>query len=309
MQRKSKKMKILFILSIILLIGILFLGIVCIDKNMSKNKMYQLKNETYYEVTLNPNNYFFNDKLVADNYYIANSIKSVDIYFDYYLNNKSKENGGYSYDITATIKSYADNGTKLVWSKDFNLKNVNNINENEIKINENYKLDYQYYANYVKSFQEYYNIKTESYLYVKLNVKINNEDNPYVSLTIPINDSIVEITMEEDKAFLENNRQNINLKKIIFFIILAVVSVYLVSKILFNKNNEKAILKSYQDVIITVQNEPNFNIYNSIYLTSLKDLVNIVSNNNSNIFNYQNIYYTIIDNIYYIYNFKKRYEN
>ena len=144
---------------------------------------------------------------------------------------------------------------------------------------------------------------------VKLNVKINNEDNPYVSLTIPINDSIVEITMEEDKAFLENNRQNINLKKIIFFIILAVVSVYLVSKILFNKNNEKAILKSYQDVIITVQNEPNFNIYNSIYLTSLKDLVNIVSNNNSNIFNYQNIYYTIIDNIYYIYNFKKRYEN
>ena len=305
MQEKSKKMKLLFILNIILLIGIIFLGIIYINKNVQKNKIYKLQNKTYYEVTLNPNNYFLNDKLEANNYYIANAIKNIDIYFDYYLQNKTKENINYSYDITATIKSYADNGTKLVWTKDFNLKNTNNINEKEIKINENYKLDYQYYVNYAKSFQKYYNIKTENYLYVKLNIKINDKDNPYVELTIPISENIIEINMKEESAFLENNKQNIDLKKIIIFIIVAISTVYLVSKILYNKNNEKSILKAYQDIIINIQNKPNFNIDNIIYLTSLKDLINIAVNNNSNIFNFQNKYYTIIDNIYYIYNFER----
>ena len=303
LQGKSKKIKLFFILSIVLLIGILILGVIYIYKNVQKNKIYQLKNKTYYEVTLNPNNYFLSDKLEANNYYIANSIKNIDIYFDYYF--KSEETINYSYDITATIKSYADNGTKLVWSKDFNLKNRNNINEKEIKINENYKLDYPYYVNYVKSFQEYYNIKTENYLYVKLNILINDKDNPYVELIIPISEDIIEITLKEENPFLENNNQNIDLRIVIFLVILAIVFFYLVSNILFNKTNEKTILKAYQDIIITVQNKPDINIDNIIYLTSLKDLINVAVNNNAHIFNYQNNYYTIIDNIYYIYSLEK----
>ncbi len=305
MQRKNKKL--IFILSIILLIGFIFIGIIYLNKNNFQNKKYQLKNKTSYEVTINPNNYFLNDKLEANNYYIASSIKSIDIYYDYYLKNKTKENINYSYDITATIKSYTDNGTKLIWTKDFNLKNINNIKEKEIKIKENYQLDYQYYVNYVKSFQEYYNIKTENYLYVKLNININAENNPSVLLTIPINEDIIEITLKEDNTFLENNKHNIDFKKIIIFIILVIATIYLVNKILFSKNNEKEILKAYRDIIITIQNKPNININinvnNIIYLTNLKDLINIAINNNVNIFNYQNNYYTIIDNIYYIYNF------
>ncbi len=299
MQEKSKKIKILFILSIILLTVILFLGVII---NNMKNKKYSLENKTYYEVTLNPNNYFLNDKLKSYNYYIASSIKDIDIYFNYYLKNKTKKNITYSYDITATIKSYANNGTKLVWTKDFNLKNTSNKIEKEIKINENYKLDYQYYANYVKAFQEYYNIKTENYLYVRLNIKINNKDSSYVKLTIPISEDIIEITMKEENTFLKTNKENFILKIIIGFIILAIFTIYLLSKILFNKNNEKAILKTYQDMIITTKN-PDINTNNIIYLTNLKDLINIAINNNSNIFNYQNNYYAIIDNIYYIYNF------
>ena len=58
----------------------------------------------------------------------------------------------------------------------------------------------------------------------------------------------------------------------------------------------------------TVQNKPNINIDNILYLTSLKDLINIAVNTNSNIFHYQNNYYTIIGNIYYIYNFEKTIE-
>ncbi len=302
MQEKSKKIKILFF-SII--IGILLLGVIYTYNNIQKSNIYQFKNQTYYEVTLNPNNYFLKDTLESDHYYIANSIKNIDIYFDYYLKDKTKENINYSYNMTATIKSYADNGTKLIWTKDFNLKNINNIDGREIHIIENYKLDYQYYVNYVESFQEYYNIKTESYLSIKLNVQINDKDNPYVELVIPLNENIIEITMKEENAFLENNKQNVDLKIIIVFIILVIATIYLISKILFYRNDEKTILKSYQDIIITIQKKPNINMDNIIYLTSLKDLINIAVNNNSNIFHYQNSYYAIIDNIYYIYHLKK----
>ena len=298
---KSKKIKILFILSIILLIGLSFLGVVYINKNNQKDKIFELKNKTYYEVALNPNNYFTDDKLEANNYYIASSIKSIDIYFDYVLKNQNNDKINYSYDITATLKSYADNGTKLIWTKDFCLKKVNNLKEKDIKINENYKLDYGYYVNYVKTFQEYYNIKIQTYLYVKLNVKINNKDNSSVLLTIPINENVIEITMKEDNPFLKNNDQNIDLKKIVIVIIFVIVAVYLESKILYNKDKEKTILKEYQDIIISIQNKPNIDNNNSIYLTNLKDLINIAINNNVNIFNYQNDYYIIIDNIYYIY--------
>ncbi len=310
MQKKRKKIRILIILSIIiLLIGILFLEAIYFSKNIQKNNIYKFKNKTYYEVTLKPNIYFLNNKIKANNYYIANSIETIDIYFNYYLQNKTEENINYSYDITATLKSYADNGTKLIWTKDFNLQNINNINQKEINIKENYNLDYQYYVNYVKTFQEYYNIKTETYLYVKLNIKINDQTNPYILLTIPINENIIEITMKEDNIFLENDTQSIDLNDIIVIDFIVIIIIIVVSKILFNKNNEEAILKEYHDIIIAIQNKPNINSNNTIYLTNLKDLMNIAVNNNINIFNYKNNYYSIINNTYYVYILKKNIEN
>ncbi len=307
MQKKRNKLKILTVSSIIiLLIGILFLEVIYVSKKIQNNNIYESKNKTYYEVTLKPNTYFFNNKIEANNYYIANSIKTIDIYFDYYLKNKTKEKINYSYDITATLKSYADNGTKLIWTKDFNLKNINKINQKEINIREKYNLDYQYYVNYVKTFQEYYNIKVETYLYVKLNVKINDQVNPHVILTIPINENVIEIAMKEDNTFLENNTQRIGLNEIIIFDFIAVVVILVVSKILFSKNNVETVLKEYHDIIITIQNKPDINSNNIIFLTSLKDLITIAVNNNINIFNYQNNYYTIINNIYYVYILKNK---
>ena len=292
------KKRILIISSIIvLLILIVLIEVIYFSRNFLKSNIYEIKNKTYYEVTLKPNTYFLNDKLESNNYYIASSIDTIDIYFNYYIKNKIKDN--YSYNITATLKSYGDNGTKLIWTKDFILKEINNINQKEISIKENYNLDYQYYVNYVKAFQEYYNIKTETYLYVSLN--INDQTNPCILLTIPINENIIEITME-DNTTLKNNTNNIILNKIIVFDFIVIVITLVICKILFNKNN---ILKEYNDIIITIQNEPNMNSNNTIYLTNLKDLITMAITNNINIFNYQNSYYIMIDNNYYVYILEK----
>ena len=186
-----------------------------------------------------------------------------------------------------------------MWTKEFKLKSINNLNKKNISIKENYNLDYEYYVNYIKSFQEYYNIKTESYLNIKLNIKINDEYNPYVLLTMPINENIIEITMKEDNPFLENNRQNANFKTILIFIFIIIVIVLLLNKFLISKDDTEVILKEYQDIIIPIQNKPHINS-NIIYLTNLKDLISIAINNNLNIFNFQNNYYIILDNTYYI---------
>ena len=133
------KKRILIISSIIvLLILIVLIEVIYFSRNFLKSNIYEIKNKTYYEVTLKPNTYFLNDKLESNNYYIASSIKTIDIYFNYYIKNKIKDN--YFYDITATLKSYGDNGTKLIWTKDFILKEINNINQKEISIKENYNL-------------------------------------------------------------------------------------------------------------------------------------------------------------------------
>ena len=94
-------------------------------------------------------------------------------------------------------------------------------------------------------------------------------------------------------------------KKIIVFIVLVLTAIYLIVRTLSHKDKERSILKEYGDIIIPIQNKPNINTDHIIYLTSLKDLINIALNNNLNIFNYQNYYYVIIDNIYYLYIVKK----
>ena len=304
MAKKNKK--ILTILSIILfVIGILLLSKDYFNKFNSQENIYQLKNKTYYEVTLNPNNYFSNNKIPSNKYYIASSIKSIDIYFNYYLKNNFNEDINYSYDITASLKSYADNGTKLIWEKDFILDSNKNIKQKELIINKVYNLDYQFYLNYVRSFQEYYDIKTENYLYVKLNIKINSTANSYILLTIPINENIIEITMQEDNNFLNTINQNNTLNKKEAFII-TIAIIILVIKFNYYKDNEDDILKNYQDIIINTKNKPFRNNNKIIYLTNLKDLINIAINYNLNIFNYHNNYYIIKDNTYYIYILKEK---
>ena len=284
-QRRIKLFKkrniILIILSIIITI------ILCL---IIPNNNYKLNNNSNYTVLLKPNTYFKNNNY---DYYIANSIDNININFNYLL--KRKNNINYTYNIIATIKSYAENGTKLIWTKDFNLKNTNTITNKEINIKENYNIDYAYYYNYVKSFQEYYNIKTENYLDIKLDIKINNKDNSSIIYTIPLNDNIMEITRKDYNSFI-NNKSNINYINIIIFIIIVIISILFIKKILNNKD----ILNEYQDLIIPINNKPNLS-NNIIYLNNIKDLIKIALNNNLSIFNYNNEYYIIIDNIYYIY--------
>ena len=287
-------------LKILIIISIIILTIIFIIKVLhQKTDPYQTENKTNYEVILKPNNYFYSNKIKANNYYIANAIQDINITFNYYLKSNDQDQVNYSYDITSTIKSYADNGTKLIWNKEIDSKSVKDVNQRDINIKESYHVDYQYYIYYIKSFQDYYNIKTESYLYIKLDIKTNNEDNTSIIITIPLSENIMEITMKEENNYNKSNTQDNVLDKILIMVMIVII--LLIIKLLFKKDNEELMIKEYQDIIIVIDKKPNIDSNNIIYLTTLKDLINIAINNNRHIFNYHHNYYVIIDNTYYIY--------
>ena len=291
----KKGLKILIIISIIILTIILIIKVL-----HQKVNPYLAENKTNYEVILKPNNYFYSNKIKSNNYYIANAIQDINITFNYYLKSNDQDQVNYSYDITSTIKSYADNGTKLIWNKEIDSKSVKDVNQRDINIKESYHVDYQYYIYYIKSFQDYYNIKTESYLYIKLDIKMNNEDNTSIIITIPLSENIMEITMKEENNYNKSNTQDSVLNKILIMVMIVII-LLIIKLLLFKKDNEELMIKEYQDIIIVIDKKPNIDSNNIIYLTTLKDLINIAINNNRHIFNYHHNYYVIIDNTYYIY--------
>ena len=223
------------------------------------------------------------------------AIKEVLVNFDYELNNQNNKNILYSYTIDATLKGLTDNETKLVWFKKKNLEKGNNLKESKIKIEKNYPIDYDYYASYVKSFESTYNLKIDAFLEINLAIKSNDKKiDTYVKVTIPINDKVSEITINEDKEFLNDKKTNYdNVLTFIFLILFIILIIF--------RNKPQNILKEYQDSIIKLSKEPNLDNHNLIVLDNLKDLFKVLEDNNTLIFNYQNNYYCFINNTIYLY--------
>ena len=252
---------------------------------------YIVNNNTDYQVILKDNEYFQEET----DYYVSKAIKEVLVNFDYELNNQNNKNILYSYTIDATLKGLTDNETKLVWLKKKNLEKENNLKESKIKIEKNYPIDYDYYASYVKSFESTYNLKIDAFLEINLAIKSNDKKiDTYVKVTIPINDKVSEITINEDKEFLNDKKTNYdNVLTFIFLILFIILIIF--------RNKPQNILKEYQDSIIKLSKEPNLDNHNLIVLDNLKDLFKVLEDNNTLIFNYQNNYYCFINNTIYLY--------
>ncbi len=286
-----KQTKLLTSLIIISFLSFLiFLTKSIINTNINPSS-YIVNNKTNYQVILKDNDYFQEET----DYYVSKAIKEVLVNFDYELNNQNSKNILYSYTIDATLKGLADNETKLVWLQKKNLEKENNLKESKIKIEKNYPIDYDYYVSYVKSFENTYNLKIDAFLEINLTIKSNDKKiDTYIKVTIPINDKVSEITINEDKEFLNNKNTNYDYVLTFIFLILFII-------LIIFRNKPKNILKEYQDAIIKLSKKPNLDNLNLIVLDNLKDVFQILEDNNTLIFNYQNNYYCFINNIVYLY--------
>ena len=80
-------------------------------------------------------------------------VRDIDFTFNYHKKTLNDINGYYNYNVTGTLVAYKDNVKDVVWKNNYTIidNKAELLNENylrDIKINDGFKLDYNYYKNY-----------------------------------------------------------------------------------------------------------------------------------------------------------------
>ncbi len=273
---------------ILIIIGLVILILAFFKPNNLHN--LDIQNKSSYEVTYNDNNYFSNNIIPENNYYITSLIKDININYDILINNLKQNN--YTYKINIKLQSNYENNP--IFEKEYPLKN-NNLTNN---INEQIVIDYNYYLNYINNFESNLNLKTDSSLLIELNIIDNDTTLNYLNITIPLKEKVIFI--EENDNFNKQESNNFNHNYFTISIILITSGIFI--NLYFNKsNNFKRIIKEYKSLIIKILDNPNINNYEVINITSIEDLIKISLSNDLNILNYNNKYFIIKENIMYLY--------
>ncbi len=320
---------------ILLVIGIFLLFInfyLSRYKTSSNNLIYQVQRDTNYKVNLKPNNFYSEETLLKNEYYVSNAIESININFKYLIDSKNSFIESYKYNIkakvVATIKDNF-NEDKEIWEKE-NILKEDIINESKVKklsIIENIDLPYPSYISLVESYEKYYGIIVNATLKVYLNViyTIDTQDNvkeqtDSLELNIPLTSLITNIEENyeketNNKIILDNKTSNNNIYYIIG-IILIIISILLVI-IPFSKSKNKNIfnnyinhlLKEYKGLIIKVNQLPPLDNLKYIYVENIEYLIDIANQNSLNIIYYEKIknkqgnFYIFLNDYIYLYEF------
>ena len=320
---------------ILLVIGIFLLFInfyLSRYKTSSNNLIYQVQRDTNYKVNLKPNNFYSEETLLKNEYYVSNAIESININFRYLVDSKNSFIESYKYNIkakvVATIKDNF-NEDKEIWEKE-NILKEDIINESKVKklsIIENIDLPYPSYISLVESYEKYYGIIVNATLKVYLNViyTIGSQDNvkeqtDSLELNIPLTSLITNIEENyeketNNKIILDNKTSNNNICYVIG-IILIIISILLVI-IPFSKSKNKNIfnnyinhlLKEYKGLIIKVNQLPPLDNLKYIYVENIEYLIDIANQNSLNIIYYEKIknkqgnFYIFLNDYIYLYEF------
>ena len=299
---------------------------------------YNIEKTNNYEVVLKPNTFYETQVLGMDGCYASKSINNYRINFNYNFEANKNADLEYNYNVTATLVGKVktnDNKTKEVWNRNFILAENNNQirnDSNQFDIKEQVEIDYQYYNDFARSYEQEYGIMIEAVLKVRLNISssINlynlNIDKEiiedYIELDIPITSTITEVNENYESVSSKSimpEAQNIYKNQIIFYVIgslfVIVAIAVIVIEIIKNKSkveemyekNITRILKYYRDIIVTVTNEPDLKALKVMRLEILDDLIDVAEQNQSNIIRYEVIeneqsnLYVIVDKYVYMY--------
>lgn len=279
-----------------------------IDKGLNNSKelivSYDSDSDINYKVYLLDNNFFTEPYLGENKTYIASLIDYLDVVFKYNLFYDKNLSGEYKYYVRATI-SADKNGSSNVsyWSKSYILSKPEVIKFNDqdnFSVISKVKVDYQKYSKLLKDFRKEYGLSIDGFLNLDLvvesngmanNMSKNVKVNSVVSLSIPLTEQAIELTIDSSK---ENN-SGVVVEKIVLEgvqykiflvlgIVLGIIDLLLLavfihnilevskSKSKYDKELEK-ILSTYDSIIVNTTNIPNFDNYKSIYVNSFHELI------------------------------------
>ena len=334
---KNRKYLLIFGIIVFIILGIVFLKMgLEYKENNDYIYSYEANKSDNYEAILNPNEFYTSNTLPKGLYYASKSIDKFALEFKYNFRGSKETDISYNYNIiakmVATVANNDDQG-KEVWNREFIIldNTSSNTNEDEFSINEKVDIDYEYYNNLARAYEEKYEISINAVLKVYFNISYSiniqgleeTSKTDYIELDIPITNTVTNIEENYESITSEEIAQQIakgvSVNKIAYYIISAIfiisaVTLFIIMKKFSKKtpeeiykSNIKHLLKYYKELIITVSNKPEFNDLKLMELNSIDDLIDVAEQNNSNIIHYEIIknekseLYVIINEYVYMY--------
>jgi len=291
------------IISVFILSLSLFL--IYTKQNEDQYVVYNEKSNIDYKVLLKENDFFEKDYLGKNKQYIASLIDYINAEFNYKLSLEEKNvEYKYSYRIEADIDVVQTSTNNSLYNKKEELLSKKEINtsQQEIIIEEDVNIDYNYYNNIIKKFISVYNLEEiESTLTINMYINVigscedfasNKETESVMSLSIPLTTKTIAIDLSDNLINSENNVmqcENTNEGSIFYLIggiLLAIFDLVLViitiryeittrtAENIYEKELKK-ILNNYSSYIQTLNNDFDFKDYQLLKLDTFTDMLEI----------------------------------
>ena len=303
----KRRNTVLAFVCVIIIVSILSLASFLIYVNRDKDYYvsYDETSNIDYKVFLKDNEFFNDSYLGTNKQYIASLIDYINADFNYKLSLEEKEvEYKYSYRIEAAV-DVKQKGTNFSLYSD-NIELSEEIEKTsslkDVVIDENIKIDYNYYNNLIKKFINVYELENiESTLTINMYINIigscedfaeNKAKESVMSLSIPLTTKTMAIDLSDNLIISDNNVmqcKSVYTNNFIFIILgtlFALIDLCLIiltfKYIIETRTAEdmyerelKKILNNYGSYIQTLSNDFNFNEYQMLKLDTFTDMLEI----------------------------------
>lgn len=259
-----------------------------------------------YNVYLKDNNFYDKDYLPKDKIYVASLIDNIMIDFKYNFNINKASNIDFEYDVVAKLtideatsgSNYFEKEYPLLTNKRFSINNANNYS-----LDEQVKINYNYYNKLANEFKQQYGVETSSNLTVYFKINKVNKD---VETAQAINTSTmyVKIPLSEKSVNIELNYKDINnsnyfietadntianilfgVLAIVFLLGTIIVTIKLTRLLLLLRTKKTAydkfiekVLNEYDRLIVENSTGPDTKKSNIIKITKFEELLDVRDN-------------------------------
>ncbi len=285
----------------VILICVTLLSGIFIKNGIYKTKKiieYNENKNLEYKVILKQNDYYKLNYMEKGNQYIADLINTVDANFKYNFN--LANNYEYKYKIIGNIEITDDKTSRIIYKYSEDLISEKSKTANgPININENVKIDFQKYNDFVNKFITTYELKNVT---AKLNVNLDfgvtgvseqftKENTTIMSLEVPLGVKTVPIDINYSKADADSfiiipdgsqaSRQSLIcgiallVANLVFFVIFIIyIKASATEEDKYNSQLRK-IMNNYDSYISKVDDDFNMDKYQIIRVQNFSDLLEI----------------------------------
>ena len=289
-----------FVIILCSLLGFLFQSHILNSSYQNQKYRIDTTNSVDYQVFLNDNDFIDSPYLGKDQSYVSSMINFISISFSQNVELQKIDSFNYSYTIYARLSTFYkdDTGSDTeVWNKIYPLKIQNNLsaNSSSFVIHEQVNLSYQDYQAIVSSFKQNYQLNVDAKLDVIMDINYiydqYSSKNTKLTLTVPMNQDVFEITSDYDKSISFSETETISIMTmspslvLLILILLGMITLLLLLVIIFkvlsvpSKSNyerlKTKIKKDYGSIIVDVDNKIDFSKFTIFEIKTIEELVDL----------------------------------